>query len=1004
MATITKKLGFENMISNPSLNQDSNADGVADGWQPIHSEGISPEYFMDPEGAQIISIYDVEASGFAAVESEAIPVTEGEEYTLSADVKGEGEGFTQGTEGTGPQLAIIWLDANNSEIDITTSEVAQVGQDWARISYTATAPTGATSAKVRLVYLFTEDENKDASDIKGLIWFRKTQFQPGDTATDYEENDFFEVYPTAKTYQYGWEPSETGGNNDSRCYKPIPLPSGATSRSPGMSIEFSVPDTAENPQFSLWMNISELDPGDYIEVFINGTAAFSYAGGWGNPFRTPARAALRGRNVVIIRTTRGTDDTDASGAVIDDFQVTWEEAEEEPPQIELPKGKTMVKYIDFEGSLDPFFSIAPKARGYDYGFARTFRQRYSGYYSYGVEDTDTGGVDEAGVPPTIPGNSKAGAVIRFTVPVTAIEPELSMKAKYIARPGIDTGRIYMNGEVIWERSETHDGWDSIDLALIPGANIELLLEYDKGEGNYGGLDDSIYVDDIVVSYNVPKKPITYIATAPETTIQTEAKTFVVKEGFETSSRINPFFKVQNPSQLRSGGGGSQYPEAGWARTNQIAYEGNYSYRAQNENLTGTEDAAIDFSFKVPFGVKNAKFEVWNFVETLRAISTIGNEKYPRLYHEYRIWVNDRLWKEFAWGSPNLTNSVHYSTGISGEPGNDYACPWGRWWKEEIPLTPGQSYTITFEYQRQPIRPAGTATTSGRNIQAIDNITVSWEESAGEVLTTPPDPLIFLDNRDGYLHLSAERGGAEMAPLSFGEYQVYDEPGAVHQYTAVDPRVIDLPVRITPGLNGDGGRMELRRMIRHLISQIANKPLALIVAYPEGDIRMLRCWFQGDIGREERSTLGVWWRKVILSFRAFDPFWYGDRITIDGDFEEDKKWISVSNEADYYTYPFIKIYGPINQPVIRLTGPPGDDTIYKEIRFNNFDLPAGRHIVIDTRPGQKTVILDDGTSLYQYISGSLFNIPVGEYGIQLAGAETDDNTKVVVEFEPAYWGV
>lgn len=1005
MATITKKLGFENLLSNPSLNRDSTDDGVADGWEVVYSGSVDPEYLMDPEGAQIISIYNVNVTGFAAVESEQMAVTEEAEYTLSVDAKCEGDDFTPGPEGTGPQLHITWLDEDEAEIDTSTTDVFEIDPDqWTRISTTATAPTGAIYAKVRLAFQFTELERGDGSDeIKGLLWFRNAQFQPGDTATDYEENDFFVVMPTAKGYSQGWQISETGGRNNSRCYIPTPQEPGLGSW-PGMEILFFIPENAaDNPKFSIWMNIADLLEEDFIEIFYDGNRYASYRGGWPNPFRTPEFDAGRGWNSVLIRIQRPQDmSTTAEGAFVDDFYVSWEE-EEDPAPIVLPEGKDVVKYIDFEGGVDPFFAIAPKAHGYDYGFERTFRQRHSGWYSFGVADTDTGGVDDIGYPPTIPGNSKAAAMIRFNVPITAIEPELSLKAKFIARAR-DTGRIYLNGDIIWERNEQHEGWDSIDVALIPGTTNELLLEYDKGEGNYGGLDDSIFIDDVIVSYNIPRKPTTYIATAPETVIQTEAKTFSAVETFETTS-INPFFTVENPGKIISGGGSSQYPEAGWIRTDRIAYEGKYSYRPLIERLSGEEDAAIDFTFKVPFGVRNPKMEVWCYVETKRSLSPIGSAKYPRLFDELRIWINNSIWKEFIHCSPNLSSSVHYSLGNRGNPGNDYACPWGKWWKETIPLTPGQSYTISFECQPHIVRPSGTRTTSGRNIQAIDNISVTWDESAGEVMTTPPEPLIFLDNRDGYRHLSAERGGAEMAPISFGEYQVYDEPGAVRQYTAVDPRPVDLPVRITPGLNGDGGRMELRRMIRHLVSQVANKHLALIVAYPEGDLRMLRCWFQGEMGREERSTLGVWWRKVILSFRAFDPFWYGNRVVVDGDFETDRKWVSVANEGDYYTYPFIKVYGPINKPVLRLTGPPGDATTHKEIRFNNFDLPAGRHIVIDTRPGQKTVILDDGTSLYQYLTGSeLFNIPVGEYGIKLEGSETDDNTKVVVEFEPAYWGV
>jgi len=274
-----------------------------------------------------------------------------------------------------------------------------------------------------------------------------------------------------------------------------------------------------------------------------------------------------------------------------------------------------------------------------------------------------------------------------------------------------------------------------------------------------------------------------------------------------------------------------------------------------------------------------------------------------------------------------------------------------------------------------------------------------------VVVTPPQPLIYFDGRDGFKYVD-DRSGAEMAPLSFAEYRVFGQAGSVHQFTQVDPRMIDFSLLIT-GENRD----EIRQKMRELTTKLSNRPLTLIVVYPDGEERQINCRLADILGRERMGEQGPGWKNVVLSFRCFDPFWYGDWVVLDSinttnDPEGDVTYVYVNNQGDAEAWPFIKLYGPVTDPVCKLNDPKVHTTI-KQFKLTGFTIPAGRYVVVDTRPGRKTIILDDGQNLYQYLDASineLFSIPPGEYVVDLDGTNTDVNTRIVVEFQPPYWGV
>lgn len=987
---IEKKMGFENLVPVPSLNRDSNGDGIVDGYTYLKYPGTEVEFLFDPtEKAQIINHLGNTGNeiGYDGIQGDDFfPITVGQIYTLSAEIKGDGpfDGLN------GPRVLVRWYDADKKFIS-GFGLAPVLSSEWFRASRQIEPPEGAAYARIK------PDFVSRPGFPGGMAWYRNVQLEIGDTITEYEENDFFSMQDQfrdgtvpipgwERTDQYkitgyrGYVVAKSNGTNPGR------INDGEHAKS---SFSFTVPPEADNISLTFWADLSRINDESALAIYLGDSDLNLFPYEILQKAPEPQKITIpvpRGETRIDLVYAQNGAPVGDETPVIDDISVTWDVVEPEPEPVPV-KDADRSQILTFDEEETPaFFKVREKADGYDYGFQRTAKQRKSGYYSLGVKN-----------PEEFVDGEKAGAAIEFSIPQTARNPRMSFSALLDGSGQRAVGRVLLNGDVIAEFREDTGGWEEISAIPIAGENT-LLIEYEVEQFSFD-FSESIYIDDVIVSYDLARRPVMIIGTGPETTISTESRRVSVTEGFENPG-FDPFFTVRNPGNLRSGGGPSDLPEEGWERTTKISRNGKYSFKSKHEKLTGTEDASVDFIFRVPYGAKNPVFECWNYVETRRSTGPIDGEKYPRLFNEFRIWVNGVLWKEFIHASPELTRSVKYSAFKSGDPANDYACPYGKWWPEAFYLTPGKSYTITFESQLRTIR-SGIKTTVGKNIMAVDDVRVYWDETPGDVVTTPVEPLIYLDNRDGYRWVE-ERGGAEMPPLSFAETEMFGQPGSLHQFTKIEPRTVDITVRITADT-----REELRKKIRNLTSQIANRPLGLQVIYPEGDERTLLCRFTADpIWSENRETRGVFWRKVVLSFRAFDPFWYSEKLVVDGADLQDPKWVPVSNHGDFRVWPFIKIYGPIVNPKITLTGNSPESTVESESMTVEVAVPAGRYLVIDPRPGQKVLMLDDGTNLYSFmtIDSKFFSIPDGDHGIKLTGSATDTKTKLVAEYMVPYWGV
>ncbi|SFT04057.1 phage tail domain-containing protein [Marininema halotolerans] len=964
-----KLLGFENLLSYTSMDKDTNGDGVVDGWVAIPDAKAETEYLLD-DSAQIINILSTSDIVIPAIEStEFIPVLEKQSYTLSVYLKKD---ITDGI----PSLVIRWFRSDKVEIGVFSRQVtADLAFD--RVSATSTAPAGAVFCKVQIVL-------QCLPEMTGTLWCKSAQFQQGAQTTEYEAVDFFSILNPAETYLTGWQKgtsSKVEGLYSFESPKVSPL----MSTNVGCKIRFNTPANSDTVTVTVWVDASRVTSADKLYIWEGYALKATIIGG--SPAGFISFPVARGYCGLIFQHLRKSS-SNGNGISIDSITISWTEATLNT--IALPQSQ-VVKYLDFEGEPDNYFKVLNKSPGYTYGFSRKVEQRYSGLFSFGVEDLDNdgpAGIDDAGDPRTIPDSQSAGALISFEVPLTAILPKLKFHVLHDAQDK-DIGKVSLNGEVIW-LGTSGEGWEVVETELAPGRAYELLVEYIK-DSNEAEKTDSIYIDDIIVYYNLPQKPFLVIGTAAETVIRTgPTKTVEYTEGF--SGAINPYFTMVNPSKLQSGGGPSRYPEAGWVRSSSIFYKDGFSMRAKYESAKTGYDLAMDIIIRVPNGVSSARFEWWNYVDLKRAKTPARGEKYPKLYEEYRIWVNGSIWREFNYASPSLTSSQNLKS-------QGWACPWGRWWKEVVSLTPGKVYTFSFELQMPSSNSTGYV--KGQNHCAIDELRMSWVEKPGDIVTTPPQPLIYLDGRDGMRAIQPVTG-IDAPPITFDEYEVHGQKGSVYQSTKVEPRNAELGVRVEAS-----DRLALRGKIQELTNQLIGKPLTLIYQLPEGEQRQLLCRYsQGFEGEESRGNYNGLMKRLSLIFRAFQPMWLGDWKSTSAGIStpNNRAAVTVENMGVSEVWPLIKIYGPGATPQVRLTDSGGK--VLGSFSLN-YTLSSGRYILVDSRPGQKLVQLDDGTSIYSSLSSSnneLFSIPQGTYGVDVTfSSSTDSNTKLTVDLQPTYWG-
>lgn len=264
-----------------------------------------------------------------------------------------------------------------------------------------------------------------------------------------------------------------------------------------------------------------------------------------------------------------------------------------------------------------------------------------------------------------------------------------------------------------------------------------------------------------------------------------------------------------------------------------------------------------------------------------------------------------------------------------------------------------------------------------------------------------ETLEFVDPDGASTTLVKLRGatGRWMPPVQAYEEEVPERHGTLLRSIRFQARDVVVPVLL------DGSdRTDYRTTIRSLAASL--NPLRgdgkLVATAEDGSVRELPCRYMDGLGFSE--DLPVHGRPSLL-FRAFDPFWQDADDTTET-FEYTGaavgSWFPMEFpitllQSQVFASPTVDNTGDVEAwPVWTIEGPMSDLTLSNETTGASLSLTytvaADNSIIVDTRPGMKTVELNASTNLYPYLvrSSSLWALHPGEneVSVEVGGATAD----------------
>jgi hypothetical protein len=179
------------------------------------------------------------------------------------------------------------------------------------------------------------------------------------------------------------------------------------------------------------------------------------------------------------------------------------------------------------------------------------------------------------------------------------------------------------------------------------------------------------------------------------------------------------------------------------------------------------------------------------------------------------------------------------------------------------------------------------------------------------------------------------------------------------------------------------------------------------------------------GNEAQDQAGFTWARYGLQLTAFDPWWYSDPIQvhrwtfgggepflsstrsffplqISAGMVSNSK-VTVDNPGDIEAWPIWELKGPMK--AFRFTGPEGH-SFGIDARGDGADVLAGsRTLTIDTRPGLKSLVDDQGRNYWPDLATNpvMWSIPDGESTFTVDITPGASTAEVSVTYRPRHEG-
>lgn len=183
-------------------------------------------------------------------------------------------------------------------------------------------------------------------------------------------------------------------------------------------------------------------------------------------------------------------------------------------------------------------------------------------------------------------------------------------------------------------------------------------------------------------------------------------------------------------------------------------------------------------------------------------------------------------------------------------------------------------------------------------------------------------------------------------------------------------------------------------------------------------RIIRCYLEDGMGLDEsmNSTTARNWQKASLQFFCDEPYWL-DASPISFTVTQDNEPVTffpffplsissstvfatttVNNTGDVQTWPRWSISGPGSDIIIR-------NTTTKKMLALTSTLTVGETLSIDTRPGVRTVLKNDGTNLFVSLApgSDLFPLARGLNRLQIEMSSSVEESSVSCTYERRWLG-
>jgi hypothetical protein len=311
--------------------------------------------------------------------------------------------------------------------------------------------------------------------------------------------------------------------------------------------------------------------------------------------------------------------------------------------------------------------------------------------------------------------------------------------------------------------------------------------------------------------------------------------------------------------------------------------------------------------------------------------------------------------------------------------------------------------------------------------------------------TPPQPVHWGRT---YVSITGKNGEGEEIPLT--DFSDPRWPGIVMMpgATGLDAPPFELHADDSPNL--DGGifrdaravareimvpiflhgidRKTIRDLKSRLVSNLNPKKGFCVLKFVEGDAvpRYLRCYYKGGMeGSEDQDQAGFTWKKFGIQLTAYDPYFYSEDVQVaQWEFGSQVAFlsstapfyplrinagllngdeISVFNPGDVEAWPRWELTGPIK--AFNFVGPDGESFGVNAKGDGSDVVAAGRTLVVDTRPGYKSLKDDLGATYWPLLKAQpeLWSIPEGDSKCTVSITPGSTSAEVRLTFQPRYEG-